>query len=53
MYNTDGYKPSIPVTGVYISEVGDTMLLFQNRQFRTDPYDDKIDLTILTLQLIR
>jgi outer membrane protein assembly factor BamB len=43
-YNTDGYKPSVPVTGVYISEVGDTMLLFQNRQFRTDPYDDKIDL---------
>ncbi|MEZ4980814.1 MAG: hypothetical protein R2769_04350 [Saprospiraceae bacterium] len=40
----NGYKPSIPCVEVYKDEVGDTIIIFQNRQYHFQEVDAKVDL---------
>jgi outer membrane protein assembly factor BamB len=41
---TDGYSADLYPPGAWVNNVGDTIICFQNRQWRDPPYDGKIDL---------
>jgi len=48
--HTNGYSPSFEMPDIWIAPTGDTLLIFQNRQYNFAGIDGKIDLYALSLR---